>query len=342
MYLTVHGDDFFATGLPNDLSWFEKTLLKAFEGKVKGRLQRPGDELRILNRVARRTADGYEWEADQRHAELRIASADLNQDSRPLSNPGRKLTSKECDQEPEPLSAQAASEFRARAARANFLASDRPDIAFAVKELCRGMSTPAAHDAEALKRLSRYLLGRPRLILHFGWQEEPAVLDVFTDSDWAGCVKTRKSTSGGALMRGHHTLKTWCGTQATIALSSAEAELIAAVRGAAEGLAVQSLMRDFGRKCGLRIHLDSSAAIGICKRTGVGKIRHLDTRLLWMQELVRERSVEVAKIPGVENPADLMTKHLAADDISAHLVRLGCWARTGRAQAAPRCSGEAQ
>ena len=137
-------------------------------------------------------------------------------------------------------------------------------------------------------------------------------------------------------------MKTWCGTQATIALSSAEAELIAAVRGAAEGLAVQSLMRDFGRKCGLRIHLDSSAAIGICKCTGVGKIRHLDTRLLWTQELVRERSVEFAKIPGVENPADLMTKHLAADDISAHLVRLGCWARTGRAQAAPRCSGEAQ
>ena len=141
------------------------------------------------------------------------------------------------------------------------------------------MAQPTTRDADALKRLSRYLLGRPRLILHFEWQVKPALLEVFSDSDWAGCIRTRKSTTGGALMRGSHVLKTWSGTQATIALSSAEAELIAAVRGAAEGLAVRSLVRDFGQDCGLRIHVDSSAAIGICKRTGVGKIRHLDTRL---------------------------------------------------------------
>ena len=74
------------------------------------------------------------------------------------------------------------------AARANFLASDRPDTAFAVKELCRGMSAPTTRDSEALKRLSRYLLGQPRLIIHFGWQDAPRCLDVFSDSDWAGCV----------------------------------------------------------------------------------------------------------------------------------------------------------
>jgi hypothetical protein len=270
MFLTVHGDDFFATGEAADLDWFEKTLLKTFEGKVKGRLKFDGDELRILNRVVRRTGDGYEWEADQRHAELLIESAGLDKDSRPLSNPGRKLTGKELETEPEPLEGQEATDFRARAARANFLATDRPDIAFAVKELCRGMSAPTSRDADALKRLCRYLLGRPRLVLHFGWQAEPNWLDVFTDSDWAGCIKTRKSTSGGALMRGSHVLKTWCGTQATVALSSAEAELVAAVRGAAEGLAARSLAQDLGSVCKLRVHVDSSAAIGICKRSGIG------------------------------------------------------------------------
>ena len=119
------------------------------------------------------------------------------------------------------------------------------------------MSAPTNRDADVLKRLSRYLLGRPRLIIHFCWQDEPKYLDVYTDSEWAGCIKTRKSTSGGALLRGSHVLKTWCGTQATVALSSAEAELVAAVRGAAEGLAARSLPADLGSASCLRVHVDS-------------------------------------------------------------------------------------
>ena len=137
-------------------------------------------------------------------------------------------------------------------------------------------------------------------------------------------------------MRGRHVLRTWCGTQVTIALSSAEDELIAAVRGAAERLAACSLSSDLGKPCGLRIHVDSSAAIGICKRTGVGKIRHLDTRLLWIQEAVRDGTLEVMKVLGTENPADLTTKHLGAEQITECLTRLSCWERDGRAQAAPR------
>ena len=139
------------------------------------------------------------------------------------------------------------------------------------------------------------------------------------------------------MLRGSHVLNTWCGTQATVALSSAEAELVAAVRGAAEGLAARSLAQDLGSACCLRVHVDSSAAVGICKRSGIGKIRHLDTRLLWIQDLVRDGTVGIMQVAGEVNPADLMTKHLGADSISAHLVRLSCWERTGRAQSAPMC-----
>ena len=270
---------FFVAGAAENVEWFKGALLATFEGKVKGQLNGPGDELRVLNRIVRRTADGYEWEADQRHAELLTSGVGLLQDSRPLSSPGRKLTSKELDTEPELLDDRSATEFRAMAARANFLAADRPDIGFAVKELCRGMAAPTARDAEALKRLARYLLGRPRLVLHYAWQSCPKDIEVYTDSDWAGCVRTRKSTSGGVAMRGAHVLKTWCGTQATVALSSAEAELVSLVRGAAEGLGLQSLAGDLGHEARLRVRVDSSAAIGICSRTGVGKVRHLDTRL---------------------------------------------------------------
>lgn len=261
----------------------------------------------------------------------------MGPNSRGLACPGRKLSKQEQEREPQDLQDAAATLYRAQVARANFLAGDRPDIAFAVKELCRAMSRPTDRDADGLKRLARYLLDRPRVVMCFPWQTRPTSLQVFSDSDWAGCVRTRRSTSGGAVMHGAHTIKVWSHTQATVALSSAEAELIAAVKGASEGLAVRSLARDLGHECSVGVWFDSSAALGVCKRTGVGKIRHLDTRLLWIQDLVREGGLVVRKVAGEENPADLMTKHLGSDQISANLVRLRCWPREGRAEAAPRC-----
>jgi hypothetical protein len=72
------------------------------------------------------------------------------------------LTNKEREEDNEdPLSDADSTKYRGLAARANFLAQDKPDIAYAVKELCRGMSKPVARDMEALKRLARYLAGKP-------------------------------------------------------------------------------------------------------------------------------------------------------------------------------------
>ena len=83
-------------------------------------------------------------------------------------------------------------------------------------------------DWALLKRLCRYLIGAPRLVQLFRWQELPKSVHVFADSDWAGCQGTCRSTSGGVANSGTHTLKTWSGIQATVAFRSAEAELYAA------------------------------------------------------------------------------------------------------------------
>ena len=113
-----------------------------------------------------------------------------------------------------------ASSFRALAARLNYLAVDRADILFASKEVSRGMSNPKNGNWEGLKRLCRYLISTPRLVHFYEWQEMPRHLSVYCDSDWAGCRKTRKSTSGGCFMHGTHLLKAYAKTQANIALSS--------------------------------------------------------------------------------------------------------------------------
>ena len=120
-----------------------------------------------------------------------------------------------------------------------------------------------------------------------------------------------------------------------MALSSAEAELIAIVRGASEGLGIKGLAADFNVVTGVSVHADATAALGICKRTGVGRIRHLDTRLLWIQDKARAGEVQLHKAIGAENPSDLLTKLLDAETAGRHAARLGSWKAQGRAAVSP-------
>jgi len=143
------------------------------------------------------------------------------------------------------LESHVATEFRGLAARANNLSLDRPDIQFATKEICREMARPTEKVMSKMKR--RYLLQFPRVVLEYHPSaEECGIIDVYSDSDWAGCVRTRKSTSGGVMMMGDGVVKTWSSTQTTIAQSSGEAEYYALARAAAEGLGMHSVMRDLG------------------------------------------------------------------------------------------------
>ena len=110
-------------------------------------------------------------------------------------------------------------------------------------------------------------------------------------------------------MLGTHTIKTWSSTQSSISLSSGEAEFNGVVRGSGAGLGYKSLLRDLGQELPLRVWTDSSAALGICSRQGLGRLRHLDTHTLWIQQAIRTGAVDLRKVAGETNPADLFTKH---------------------------------
>ena len=69
-----------------------------------------------------------------------------------------------------------------------------------------------------------------------------------------------------------------------------------------------SVAADLGMGVSLTVLADSSAAIGICRRTGIGKVRHLAVGQLWVQERVRQGDFGLQKHPGSENPADMLTK----------------------------------
>lgn len=221
------------------------------------------------------------------------------------------------------LPPQEATRYRAAAAKCNYLAQDRCDISFAAKETARQMSQPTVADDMRIKRLIRYLRHHPRGVYWFPWQGRHQPVFCTVDSDWAGCTRTRKSTSGGVLMRGRHCLSQWSRTQATVALSSGEAELNAALKGAAELLGLQVLLSELmhGGSASTEnsspqqavVLGDSSACSGTLHREGSGRMKHLELRQLWLQEKVRAGHVEYRKISRTLNPADSLAKPWTTD-----------------------------
>ena len=334
---SVHGDDLTSSGSATALDWLEASISEHYEVTIAPRMG-PGEgdakEGRVLNRIIRWCGNRIEYEADPRQVERLVAECGL-EGAKAVATPGVKATFTQLAEDVE-LPAHLNTPFRGAAARGNYLAADRIDVQFACKEVCRSMARPTQHAWEALKRVCRYLNRVPRLVYEFK-QQSVTHVDVYTDTDWAGCPRTRKSTSGGCVMFGQHAVKHWSSTQASISLSSGEAEFAGVIRGAGQGLGYQALLHDLGVDVPLRVWTDSSAAIGICTRQGLGKLRHLDTHTLWIQQAVRAKRVDLRKVDGEANPADLLTKHSIGRQRLEGLVSLyGCKHIGGRAESAPQ------
>jgi hypothetical protein len=318
----VHGDDFTFVGERGALEAVERAMKSWYELKVKARLGDEDDddkETDILGRRVRCTGAGFEYEADPRHREKILEALGLDEKSKGLSVNGRV---EEVVEGLEVLEAGECTSFRAVAARCNYLAQDAPDMQFAAKEVCRDMAKPTRESWRKLKILARFVLEREAVIWRFDWQDDAdVVLSVFSDSDWAGCRKTRRSTSGGAVLVGSHCLRTWSSTQAPVALSSAEAEYYAMVDATTRAVGIRAMLLELGVLCRGPIELfsDSSAARGFTARKGLGKMRHLEVRHLWLQAEVSSHRVVLRRVAGEANPADLMTKYLGVRDVLKHL-----------------------
>ena len=139
-------------------------------------------------------------------------------------------------------------------------------------------------------------------------------------------------------MLGSHCVRHWSATQPTIALSSGEAELGGLAKGSAHGIGLCTVANDFGFQLKPCVHSDATAAIGIAKRRGVGKIRHLSTADLWIQERQREGDLEIVKVLGANNPGDALTKYVERNLLEKHMCRINCFPEDGRAASAPQIS----
>eukprot|EP00971_Amphidinium_carterae_P195491 3879488-Amphidinium_carterae.1 len=129
--------------------------------------------------------------------------------------------------------------------RLQYLALDRPDLQYACKERVRFMKEPTMADMQALKRIGRYLLKRPRMVQVFPRQKEEVELHVVCDTDHAGCLLTRKTSGSFAVFSGRHLLKMSSYTVGDICLSSGESEFYGCVKAAAVGFGAKAMFADF-------------------------------------------------------------------------------------------------
>ena len=329
----VHGDDFTFLGFEEDLVDLASKMASWFEIKVRGIV---GPEAKDMNTITilNRTLEWFSWgiriTADPKHAEKIMNHFGLEADSKSVVSPGLKTANedKEADDDEEDeddlkLEGAEVTVFRGLAATMNYMSLDRFDTQFAGKELCREMSKPTQSSMVRMKRAARYLVGCPVVQVEYKNQKPQTRMSIYADSDWAGCRKTRKSTSGGVACHGAHCVRTWASTQATVATSSGEAEFYALIEAASRGLGLQALVKDLGQEIGVDLYCDASAGRSMAFRKGLGKVRHMDTKFLWIQDLVKTGRIKVLKIKGTQNPADVGTKHLTIKEMEEKLSSVG-------------------
>ena len=169
-------------------------------------------------------------------------------------------------------------------------------------------------------------MGKPRYVTMYPWQEKASRIIAFTDTDYAGCPVTRKSTSGGIACVDGSAVKTWSSTQASTAQSSGEAEYYSMVEAVLKAKGVEAVAKELGLVDGssrIVLKVDSSAAKGLASRRGAVKVRHLETKWFWSQEQVRRGKVVLVKVMGTINPADVMTKYQVKQVLKDLLGRVG-------------------
>ena len=271
-------------------------------------------------------------EADPRHVEILVSQMGLSNESKAVSTPRVRTTDEDDGKE---LDAENRACYRSWTKRASYLISqDRCELQFAVKELVkelvRRMQQPNTKNVQTLKRLVQFLKGSPRWLVVHNRQPEQPIVDVFSDSDWAGCTKTRRSTSSSYVMLGGHLLVSSATTQHVVAKSSGEAEFYALTKSASRALGAVAMAADMAKVVKPRVRVDAAASKAIASR----RVRHLHTQVLWVEEAVARRELTIVKVTGVENPANMGTKHLAQKKMHECMRRAGCRIVGGRSKLA--------
>ena len=341
VYLTIHVDDLLVIGSDFDCKWFLSELSLHFNLKSSGPFSSTEPaEVQYLKKNIIITPDGIVVEPCKQYIPklLELLHVENRREKTCPHHNNLEVYSRERILPGELLNAEQARIFRGGLGLCLYLAQDRPDVQEAVRVLSTYMGSPTVRAMSALKHLACYLKGTAeygifltscsvgtRLQDHWPVKdsalEDPSSYNVecYCDSNWGGCKTSRKSTSSGMVFLNGCLVLSLCKSQSTIALSSCEAELLAMTHMTAEAIMVCNLCRFLlkleGREVNsdldFIVYTDSSSAKALAQRRGVGRLKHVDLRHLWVQACVRQKLIRLKKVGTQNNVADLNTKNLS-------------------------------
>ncbi|KAA0048527.1 transportin-3 isoform X1 [Cucumis melo var. makuwa] len=193
-----------------------------------------------------------------------------------------------------------------------YLSHTRPDISFAVSVVSQFMQAPYEKHMEAVNRILRYLKNTPGKGLMFR-KTNRKTIEAYTDSDWAGSVIDRKSTSGYCTFVWGN-LVTWRSKkQSVVARSSAEAEYRAMSLGICEEIWLQKVLSDLHQECEtpLKLFCDNKAAISIANNpVQHDRTKHVEIDRHFIKERLDSGSICIPYIPSSQQITDVLTKGL--------------------------------
>ena len=343
MFLTIHVDDVMLVRGEEDFVWFRSVTTTLTMKSSAPHYARSGDVLYYLKKRISLLEPGILIQPNPSYISKMVELLKV-QGKKFKSLPHHtnlEVYDKEKVKSHEFLSPEAQRTFRSGLGLALYIAQDRPDVQQALKVLSTYMAGGTAMAMTALKHLASYLAGTESygVLLpntegfmmccdHWkraDWENRQDRgqynIEGYADANWAGCKVSRRSTSSFMLMLNGGLIVSSCKLQTTIALSSAESELYAAASCLAEMIQVGCLVKylvgdtmDFSQKeqrVRLKLYSDSSSARSIVQRLGQGRLKHIDLRYLWIQEMVKRKVVSVHRVGTIYNISDLNAKKLS-------------------------------
>lgn len=218
-----------------------------------------------------------------------------------------------------------ARRFRQLVGSLIYLTITRPEIAYSVSVISQFMQNPRTHHLEAAKRILRYIKGSIAHGLMYK-KGNDFVLRGFTDADWAGDAVNRRSTSGYCFNLGSAVVS-WCSKkQSTVALSSTEAEYMAATMAAQECIWLKCLMEDIFSKVdyAVQIYCDNESAIRLALNPVFhGRTKHIEVHHHFVREKVLNQEIELQEISTGNQVADIFTKALTKAKFENFRAALG-------------------
>ncbi|KAL2250008.1 UNVERIFIED_CONTAM: Retrovirus-related Pol polyprotein from transposon TNT 1-94 [Sesamum indicum] len=200
----------------------------------------------------------------------------------------------------------------------------RPDIAHAVGVVSRFMSNPGVMHWEAVKWILRYLRGTKDRALVFG--KGKLTLFGFVDADFAGsdCDK-RRSTTGYVFTYGGTAVSWVSKLQKVVTLSTTEAEYVAVTEAAKELIWLQHFLGELGKpQADVILHSDSQSAIHLAKNPAFHSgTKHIEIKYHFIRQLMEKKALQLEKIQGEKNPADMLTKAVAMEKLKLRTASTG-------------------